>query len=78
MLVAWLLVTTASSAAFRVLCRAFSATVAVMGHKYLPYVTPAVSSEIGVAHTPHYRKGWGWICGVHGGITEIMKGMKRM
>jgi len=43
-LLAWLLVTIASSATFRGSCWAFSATVAFLGHKYPPYVTPTGST----------------------------------
>jgi len=51
-LLAWLLVTIASSAAFRGSIWAFSATVAVLGHKYPLYVTPTGNRVLGVAHPP--------------------------
>jgi len=51
-LLAWLLVTIASSAAFRGSCWAFSATVAVLGHKYPPYIIPTGDPVLSVAHPP--------------------------
>jgi len=46
------LVAIASSAPFRGSSWAFSAAVAVLGHKYPLYVTPTGNRVLGVAHPP--------------------------